>query len=228
MAKLLKDDVLEKLPRAICNPHLSFDAEVECLPCYNGITGEILFKSPLPGSRRISRQKLREVLTEGLDIKWGRTLGQISFPSDGDVDGPVQLIFDDGHVDEADYVLGTDGGSSKVRELLVGNEAARAQSSGFLIATGIAEYRDADRVAAVVKTHPVAAIAMAMEAVAACGGVFVHASMFPFHSLSHRPRRSLPQLIDIDLSPFSPTRQRSRGHVYLDDILDQDLARQLE
>jgi hypothetical protein len=174
MAKLLQEDVLKNLPRAICNPYLNFNTDVEYLPCYNGITGEILFKSPLPGSRRISRQKLRGVLAEGLDIRWGRTLNQISFPSGGDSESPVQLTFDGGQMDVADYVLGTDGASSKVRELLLGAEAARVQLSGFLFATGIMEYRDADKVEAVVKAHPVAAITMGMEAVAGCGGIFIH------------------------------------------------------
>lgn len=174
MASLLPENVLKNLPSAICNPYLNFNDDVECLPCYNGVTGELLFKSPLPGSRRVSRQRLRGVLAEGLDIRWGRTLQEILFPVDGDSESPVQLTFDGGHTDVADYVLGTDGSSSKVRELLLGTEAARVQLSGFIFATGITDYHDAEKVEAVVKAHPVAAISMGMETVSGCGGMIVH------------------------------------------------------
>ncbi|KAH8691982.1 putative monooxygenase [Talaromyces proteolyticus] len=173
--KLLPEEVIKALPGAICNPHLTFNDEVECLPCYNGITGDILFKSPLPGSRRVSRQRLRRVLAQGLDIKWGKTLSNISFPFD-DVDqsgnparSPVQLTFADGQSELADYALGTDGASSKVRQLLLCDKDAEPQLSGFMFATGITEYRDASKVEAVVKAHPVAAITLGMEAVAGCG-----------------------------------------------------------
>lgn len=171
MSKLLPEDILKDLPNAICNPHLDFgDEEVECLPCFNGLTGDLLFKSPLPGSRRVSRQRLRRVLAQGLRIRWGKTLSGLSSPASAA--NPVRLTFEDGETYDAHYVLGTDGASSRLRELLLGREAARAQLSGFLFATGIVDYRDADKVEVVVKAHPVAAIMMGMEAVSGCGGRF--------------------------------------------------------
>lgn len=181
LTDLLNDDVKNDLPSAICNPYLDFNADVECLPCYNGNTGELLFKSPLPGSRRISRQRLRKVLSKGLDIKWGKKVVQIEFPSEDENGGakyesPVQLVFDDGNTDAADFVLAADGASSTLRELLLGPEAARVQLAGFMFATGVTNYHDADKVAAVVKAHPVAAITLGMESVAGCGGMSIFKS----------------------------------------------------
>lgn len=174
---MLDDEVKNDLPKAICNPYLDFNADVECLPCYNGNTGELLFKSPLPGSRRISRQRLRKVLSQGIDVKWSKKVVHIEFPSDDKYESPVQLIFDDGDTDVADFVLAADGASSKIRELLLGPEAARLQLAGFMFATGVTNYRDADKVAAVVKAHPVAAITLGMESVAGCGGMSIFQSI---------------------------------------------------
>lgn len=171
--KLLPEHVVEKLPEAVCNPGLEFDEEAESLPVYNGETGELLFKSRVPGARRVSRQRLRALLAKDLDdagiIRWGKRLAEFS---EGGASGPVQLRFEDGSTYDADYVLGTDGSSSKVRELLFnGDETGRVQLSGYMFATAIVKYGDAAKVQAVLKAHPVAAITMATDSVGGCGGM---------------------------------------------------------
>jgi 2-polyprenyl-6-methoxyphenol hydroxylase-like FAD-dependent oxidoreductase len=148
---------------------------------YNGETGALLFKSRTPGARRVSRQRLRALLAKDLDddgtIRWGMRLAGLS--EDGE-DGPVQLQFEDGSTYNADYVLGADGSSSKVRELLFrDDEASRVRLSGFMFATVIAQYGDASKVEAVVKTHPVTAITMATASVGGCGGTFFPCDSFP-------------------------------------------------
>lgn len=183
LTELLDDELKSGLREAICNPYLDFNADVECLPCYNGNTGELLFKSPLPGSRRISRQRLRKVLSKNIDIKWSKRLVGMDFPSDDNDERtghehPVRLIFDDGETDVADFVLGADGASSTIRELLLGSEAARVQLAGFMFATGVTNYHDAEKVATVVKAHPVAAITLGMESVAGSGGMSIFCSRF--------------------------------------------------
>ncbi|KAJ9156099.1 Transient receptor potential cation channel subfamily M member 4 [Pleurostoma richardsiae] len=169
MAKLLPEATLADLSKAICNPYLEFDKEVEALPCYNGVTGDLLFTSPLPGSRRVSRQNLRKVLAKGLRIHWGKALTQLSYPTDDS----AQLTFQDESVYDVDYVLGADGASSKVREILVGPEVGQVQGSGFMFATCIVNYHDASKVEAVVKAHPVAAITLGSNAGAGCGVMYV-------------------------------------------------------
>ncbi len=169
MASLLPDKLAADIPQALCNPHLDFDANAESLPVYNGITGELLFQSATPGARRVTRQKLRKLMTRDLDIRWGKSLRSLVPGADS-----VRLEFDDGGAPfEADYVLGADGTSSKVRELLVGAEAAEPKLSGFMFASCFTQYRDLEKIETIVKKHPVAAVMMGTSAVAAVGGMSV-------------------------------------------------------
>lgn len=165
LAKLLPDDVMNDFPKAICNPHLEFTDDVESLPILNGQTGDVLFKSSTPGARRISRQRLRKVLGEGIRIEWGKKLARIS-----PTDLSMQLEFEDGQICDADYVLGADGASSKMRELLLGTEASQPAMSGFMFATAMARYGDEEKTNLIVKTHPVAALMMGSGVVGGCGG----------------------------------------------------------
>ena len=175
--KLLPDHLVEKLPKALCNPNLKFDEESESLPVFNGETGELLFKNKVPGARRVSRQRLRGLLAHDLDeagiIRWGKGLAGFSHEEglEGSKAGPVELQFEDGTTYDANYVLGADGSSSKLRQLLFdGDETARVQLSGFMFATAIVQYSDAAKVEAVLKTHPVVAITMSTNSVGGCGG----------------------------------------------------------
>ena len=165
-ASLVPKHILANLSEALCNPHLDFNDEVESLPCYNGITGDVLFSSSTPGARRVSRRLLRRLLAQGIDIRWNKSLRELSRTSSG-----VRVEFEDGGTFDADHVLGADGSSSKVRELLLGVEKALPRQSGFLFATGITKFGDADKTNAVVQAHPVAALMMGASSVGAVGGM---------------------------------------------------------
>ncbi|KAL0933715.1 FAD-binding domain containing protein [Colletotrichum truncatum] len=165
LTELLPERALKKIPSAVCNPYLDFSEWDESIPGYDGNSGEMLFKNPTPGARRVSRRRFRKVLVEGLDIKWGKTLGSLSAVDDD----TMHLTFDDGTSVDANYVLGTDGVSSKVRELLVGVEAAKPIPSGFMIANCIVKYGDAEKVNMIVKSHPVCALMLGSGVMAGCG-----------------------------------------------------------
>lgn len=181
LTELLPEDILADLPQSFCNPHLEFNEEAESLPCYNALTGDVLFRSPTPGARRVSRQALRRLFTRGVDIRWNKALSRLSKTEDG---GAVVLEFEDGEKFEAEQVLGADGVSSKTRELLAGAERARVQRSGFLFATGITQYGDAEKTEAILKTHPVAALMMGTSSVGAVGSTLFpqNLSVAPFDS----------------------------------------------
>ncbi|OAA53862.1 Monooxygenase, FAD-binding protein [Cordyceps fumosorosea ARSEF 2679] len=166
LRRLVPEEVLRDLDGALCNSHLEFDAEVETLPCYNGVTGDLLFSSPTPGARRVSRRRLRALLARGIDVRWGMCLKNIAQTDKG-----VKAEFEDGTAVDADYLLGTDGTSSKVREVLLGADKARAQGSGFLFATGINRYDEAYKTDAIVRKHPVAALMMGTGSVGGIGVV---------------------------------------------------------
>jgi hypothetical protein len=76
-AKLVPKHIPANLSEAFCNPHLDFNDEVESLPCYNGITGDLLFSSSTPGARRVSRRLLRRLL-QGIDIRWNKSVKELS------------------------------------------------------------------------------------------------------------------------------------------------------
>ncbi|KAG6038656.1 hypothetical protein E4U41_003972 [Claviceps citrina] len=162
--KLVPQDILADLNKAICNPYLDFDEQVESLPCYHGVTGDLLFRSPTPGARRVSRQALRRLLTRSLDIRWNKNATAVST-----TEHCVRLCFDDGDIFDAEYLLGADGSSSKIRQLLLGIETAHPRPSGFLFATGITKYADAMKTDAIIKAHPVASLMMGNGSVGAVG-----------------------------------------------------------
>ncbi|KAK1546579.1 hypothetical protein CPAR01_00546 [Colletotrichum paranaense] len=164
LIELLPEQIVKNFPQGICNPHLEFNDWDESVIGYNGATGEVMFQNSTPGARRISRRRLRRVLAEGLDVRWGRYLDHM-MPKSTSMD----LAFQDGEKYEADYVLGTDGVSSKVRELLMGVEKARPVPSGYSIANCVCKYGDADKVNAVVKAHSVCALMLGTANLAGCG-----------------------------------------------------------
>ncbi|OAQ95688.1 hypothetical protein LLEC1_04300 [Akanthomyces lecanii] len=162
--RLVPKGILQDLNGALCNPYLQFDAEIETLPCYSGVTGDLLFSSPTPGARRVSRGRLRALLTKGIDIRWGISLKDMTLTENG-----IRADFEGGLTIDADYLLGTDGTFSKVREILVGADKAQPQGSGFLFATGITQYKDAEKTEVIADKHPVAALMMGTSSVGGIG-----------------------------------------------------------
>lgn len=167
--KLVPEDILADLHKTVCNPYLDFDEHVESFPCYHGMTGALLFRNLTPGARRLSRQALRQLLARRLDIRWNKNAAAVASTEYG-----VRLSFEDGDVFDAQYLLGADGSSSKIRELLLGLETARPRPSGFLFATGITKYADASKIDAIVEAHPVASLMMGTGSVGAVGGRVSH------------------------------------------------------
>lgn len=174
----LPEDIRDNISKGFCNPYLDFsDESNENIICYDGQSGNELFTSKMPGSRRVSRQKLRGALAEGLDVRWGKELAGIDCDDDyggSSKSGPVKLVFTDGDFVEADYVLGTDGPRSNVRRLLFQGreEDSKVVDSGFMIATGVVTYGDREKVEKIVEAHPVAAIMMSADTVMGFGGMF--------------------------------------------------------
>jgi len=175
LKSLLSDSTLANFPSALSRPHIEYTPEVESMLCINGQTGEVMIRSVIPGLRRITRQRLRRILAAELAatgaIRWDKQLDSIEFDGDSH---PVRLIFADGTMAEADYVLGTDGASSKTRELLFGDdkEAALAKPSGLMCATGYVMHGDAAKVEPVIKLHPLAAVTVGTTSNCGLAGMY--------------------------------------------------------
>lgn len=168
LENLLPADLLARLPEAVTTPHLEFTPDVETFPGYHGRTGDLVFESKLPGGRRVTRQRLRRLLYEGLegDVHWGKKLASLSQAPN---ESAVRLAFEDGSEHQADFVLGADGSSSAVRRALLGPEKSSPSGSGFIFAMGVANYHDEAKMRAVVDKHPVAAMMMGTGPVSAVG-----------------------------------------------------------
>jgi len=97
---------------------------------YNGETGELLKDLPSGGMRRFSRTKLRALLSEGIDVTYGKTFTSIMY-DDGGAD--LSAHFSDGTRVGGRVLIGVDGPRSKVRELLVGKEKSEAKPAGTVL-----------------------------------------------------------------------------------------------
>lgn len=171
LTQLLPEANLKNMSQALCHPYIEYDENAESLPCCDGATGDVLIKMHAAGSRRITRQRLRRMLVQGLegDIRWGKKLTQ--FKADDGAD-TVQLTFEDGESFDADYLVGADGPSSKMRELLVGIEASKSVSSNLTICIAACKYRDAAKAQLIFDKHPVACLIFDPKYVGGAGGRF--------------------------------------------------------
>ncbi|KAK3326977.1 FAD binding domain-containing protein [Cercophora scortea] len=108
------------LPSALSSiqvdPHQRTDLNSSSL-FLNLETGETAFKIP-PGARwRVSRGKLRELLARGIDVKWGKSISDFQPTNHG-----ISVSFSDGTKIEGSVLAAADGGRSKARRLLLGDD----------------------------------------------------------------------------------------------------------
>lgn len=121
IASCLPDDLAARFNEAYADPSLSTDA-VTALPIYNGKTGELLLAMGAEKPMRVSRKKMRNLFTEGIDVQYGKRVVRayvIEDPSLHD-NGRVKIEFEDGDHAVGDLVVGTDGAKSVLRETIVG------------------------------------------------------------------------------------------------------------
>ncbi|RYP19110.1 hypothetical protein DL765_003526 [Monosporascus sp. GIB2] len=104
------------------------------LRIFNGQSGELLKDIPVPNYLRLAKRRFCQMLTQGLDIRWGRRLVAVS--SDG---RRATATFEDGSSETADLLVGGEGAHSVVREYLVGPERAALKASPLVASTTMAK-----------------------------------------------------------------------------------------
>jgi 2-polyprenyl-6-methoxyphenol hydroxylase-like FAD-dependent oxidoreductase len=118
LAALLPPELYQRLKDVQPDPTLdSKEAGCESVMVRDGATGEPMVVPHFPGIRRVNLQKWRKVMGEGIEIKFGKTLRSVD--TDTDNDGRVTAHFADGSSETGSILIGTDGGSSVVRSLLL-------------------------------------------------------------------------------------------------------------
>ncbi|KAI9696061.1 MAG: hypothetical protein M1836_005892 [Candelina mexicana] len=110
---------------------------VETLRFLNGKTGETMGETQIEGFYRLRRSKIRTLLTEGLDIRWGKEIIDITYSSDGRY---VTAHFADGTNDTGCLLVGADGPRSSVRSLLLGEEKAKTTNIDYAATMCFAKY----------------------------------------------------------------------------------------
>jgi hypothetical protein len=123
LSSLLPAPLLTRLPEAYADPTLSPDA-VTGLPVYNGATGELVVEMGAERPMRVSRRKLRALVGEGLDVRYGMEVVSARVTDED----RVEVEFANGEVVTGDILIGADGAKSAVRGVLCGQEEAALQS----------------------------------------------------------------------------------------------------
>ncbi|KAG6157597.1 hypothetical protein E4U37_007173 [Claviceps purpurea] len=164
LQRLVPTNILEALQDVVCNTGVHQTGVLEDIPVYNGLTGDLLFRKPTPEVRLVTRQRLRRILVQDLDVRWGMTVDYLKTVPYG-----VRLSFKNGEAHEADYILGADGWLSRIRQLLMGSKIPRLCPSGYLLATGITKHSDPSKTEAILEAGPVASIMMGMKVVGTIG-----------------------------------------------------------
>ena len=90
----------------------------------DGATGEPMVTPYFPGIRRVNLQKWRKVMGEGVDVKFGKELKDVLTTDEQGSTSSITAQFADGTSEKGSVLIGTDGGSSIVRRLLLGSPAA--------------------------------------------------------------------------------------------------------
>lgn len=124
--KCLPPELSARLSEAYADPSLSLDA-TSGPPVHNGKTGELILEMAGEKPMRMSRKKMRNLFTEGIDVQYGKSVvscGVIEDEKDEN-NGRVRVNFADGTDALGDVVVGCDGAKSVVRESIVGFEAAQ-------------------------------------------------------------------------------------------------------
>ncbi|KAK4497706.1 hypothetical protein PRZ48_010359 [Zasmidium cellare] len=106
----------------------------EIMPIRNGETGELLKAVPIPYNIRLARKRFLRLVSQGLDIQYGKTLKSVL--SD---DHHATAAFTDGTVATADLLIGAEGAHFVVRDFLVGEGKSALKPLPLVASASIAK-----------------------------------------------------------------------------------------
>ena len=125
MEKCLPQDLWERRSEMYVDPWDDYDSHSAAL-LWNAKTGEEIKRPDGDRTVRLSRRKIRILLSEGLNMEYSKRLSKIS--TEGDT---VTAHFQDGTSATGSLLVACDGGRSKSREFVVGPDAAKGFDSGY-------------------------------------------------------------------------------------------------
>lgn len=120
IASCLPPELVARFNEAYADPSQEPDAATG-LPIHNGKTGELIMEMTAEKPFRVSRKKMRNLFKEGIDVQYGKEVER-AYIND---QGQAQVDFKDGTTATGSVLVGSDGAKSRVRESIVGKEAAQ-------------------------------------------------------------------------------------------------------
>ncbi|KAF2806850.1 putative monooxygenase [Mytilinidion resinicola] len=123
LLKTLPPELQARIHEPRVDPHYDYSEPPKRM---NIQTGEVVGRSVGENLVRVSRRKLRNFLIEGVDVRWEKRLADVRVG-----EGGVTAVFEDGSEEVGQLLVGSDGGRSRVREVLLGVEAARSEETPF-------------------------------------------------------------------------------------------------
>lgn len=126
IASCLPDELTARFNETYADPSLKPDA-VTGLPIHNGKTGDLIMEMGAEKPMRVSRKKMRNLFSEGIDVQYGKQVVRAYVIDDASSpdNGRVKVEFKDGEHAVGDVAVGTDGAKSLFRESIVGYEDAQ-------------------------------------------------------------------------------------------------------
>lgn len=118
----LPPEIASQLKYCETDPWIEMTPDQETrIPVCNGRTGKVMAHIQAISSRRVSKGKLKDLLSQGLVVQYGREIVDIVDTGDA----KVTAVFADGHNVTGDALVGCDSANSFVRIWLLGKERAR-------------------------------------------------------------------------------------------------------
>ncbi|KAI9684932.1 MAG: hypothetical protein M1822_005581 [Bathelium mastoideum] len=90
------------------------DEQEKAFPLINGATGEVFMRAPAASTRRVSRTKLRLLLSRGVDVRYGKKF--VRLDDDGTT---ITAYFEDGSSAKGACLVGCDSAKSVVRKAVL-------------------------------------------------------------------------------------------------------------
>ncbi|CAG7919155.1 unnamed protein product [Penicillium olsonii] len=113
LRELLPKHLVDRFPETFVNKEASARGDTGRFQFFDLKSGNALYDIPAAERIRVSRVRLRDLLTTGVDIQWGKTLQNIESSAD-----TITAHFEDGTAHTGRLLVACDGSRSRTREIL--------------------------------------------------------------------------------------------------------------
>lgn len=127
LQSLIPSELWARIQSTQVDPHTPTE-DADTLRFHNGRTGELINGVEIGKFYRLRRSKLQALLSEGLEVNWGKKIVDVAYPEDGKL---VKAIFEDGTEVTGSMLVGSDGPRSSIRSLLVAPDSAKPTPIDF-------------------------------------------------------------------------------------------------